>query len=615
MSIGGIFNGLRYTDTSMQKSADAVTKDITGTELKPGMQLTGKVVSVNNGDAVIDVNGKTINAKLDGNVSLANGENVTFDVKGTGNNQIVLTPLYTNTANTSTAIKALSYAGLPVNDVTVSMADSMIRNNMNIDAKSLSGMYRQVNSFSDISPETIISMRKMGIEINSDNIESFQAFKNYEKQVGTGINDILDSVKDAFKELVNRQDDAGFKSFALDMIKVALGDTKSVAEGVITDNAEVINTANEDAEVLNVNQVKIAENDEAVLTGNNEKIVLSENNTADGKIIDLTDNPGKEVINPEKVVVKESFINELSFNEKKDVNKAENEINSQNKEIVSDKLVDINTDKAENDTFKNMTPAERSEIVNALKDAGYDTLEVNKLYDSQASSKDVLKLTQEALIKGNITDKLKKMISSDKFGDILKDSVKNDLFLKPQDVAEKDTVQNLYKKLYDQVKNITESISSNALADSALSSKLSDMNSNLDFMNQMNNVYQYVQLPLKLAGSEATGDLYVYTDKKSLASKDGNVSALLHLDMDHLGPLDVYASITPGNNVYTKFTLSDESVLSFIESNMHILNERLSNRGYNMKYDAVTINEDSTVNETIKKEAVNTMKYSFDMKA
>lgn len=615
MSIGGIFNGLRYTDTSMQKSADAVTKDITGTELKPGMQLTGKVVSVNNGDAVIDVNGKTINAKLDGNVSLANGENVTFDVKGTGNNQIVLTPLYTNTANTSTAIKALSYAGLPVNDVTVSMADSMIRNNMNIDAKSLSGMYRQVNSFSDISPETIISMRKMGIEINSDNIESFQAFKNYEKQVGTGINDILDSVKDAFKELVNRQDDAGFKSFALDMIKVALGDTKSAAEGVITDNAEVINTANEDAEVLNVNQAKIAENDEAVLTGNNEKIVLSENNTADGKIIDLTDNLGKEVINPEKVVVKESFINELSFNEKKDVNNADNEINSQSKEIVSDKLVDINTDKAENDTFKNMTPAERSEIVNALKDAGYDTLEVNKLYDSQASSKDVLKLTQEALIKGNITDKLKKMISSDKFGDILKDSVKNDLFLKPQDVAEKDTVQNLYKKLYDQVKNITESISSNALADSALSSKLSDMNSNLDFMNQMNNVYQYVQLPLKLAGSEATGDLYVYTDKKSLASKDGNVSALLHLDMDHLGPLDVYASITPGNNVYTKFTLSDESVLSFIESNMHILNERLSNRGYNMKYDAVTINEDSTVNETIKKEAVNTMKYSFDMKA
>ena len=141
-------------------------------------------------------------------------------------------------------------------------------------------------------------------------------------------------------------------------------------------------------------------------------------------------------------------------------------------------------------------------------------------------------------------------------------------------------------------------------------------------MNQMNNIYQYVQLPLKMNGSEATGDLFVYTDKKSLARKDGNVSALLHLDMNNLGPLDVYASITPGNNVYTKFYLQDDDTLDFIEANIHILNERLESRGYNMKCEASTkdsLNKDklfdSTTAPSNNPNMSKIMKYSFDMKA
>ena len=39
------------------------------------------------------------------------------------------------------------------------------------------------------------------------------------------------------------------------------------------------------------------------------------------------------------------------------------------------------------------------------------------------------------------------------------------------------------------------------------------------------------------------GELYVYTNKKNLADNDGNVSAFLHLDMDHLGPVDVYVAM------------------------------------------------------------------------
>ena len=102
-------------------------------------------------------------------------------------------------------------------------------------------------------------------------------------------------------------------------------------------------------------------------------------------------------------------------------------------------------------------------------------------------------------------------------------------------------------------------------------------------MNQMNNLFTYVQLPLKMAGNQAHGDLYVYTNKKSLANKDGNVSALLHLDMEHLGPLDVYVAMQKNQNkVNTNFTLQDEAALDLIAEHIHILDERLEKRGYSM---------------------------------
>ena len=62
-------------------------------------------------------------------------------------------------------------------------------------------------------------------------------------------------------------------------------------------------------------------------------------------------------------------------------------------------------------------------------------------------------------------------------------------------------------------------------------------------MNQLNHMQTYLQLPLKMNGKRENGDLYVYTNKKSLAKKDGNVSALLHLDMQFLGALDVMISM------------------------------------------------------------------------
>ena len=47
-------------------------------------------------------------------------------------------------------------------------------------------------------------------------------------------------------------------------------------------------------------------------------------------------------------------------------------------------------------------------------------------------------------------------------------------------------------------------------------------------------------MPVKFSKSEGNGELYVFTNKKNLARKTDNISAMLHLDMDNLKSMDIY---------------------------------------------------------------------------
>lgn len=60
--------------------------------------------------------------------------------------------------------------------------------------------------------------------------------------------------------------------------------------------------------------------------------------------------------------------------------------------------------------------------------------------------------------------------------------------------------------------------------------------------------------------------------------------------MENLGPVDVYVTMTGSEKVSTKFYLRDDDMLSFIESNIHILDERLKKRGYALKAEVTVKN-------------------------
>ncbi len=154
--------------------------------------------------------------------------------------------------------------------------------------------------------------------------------------------------------------------------------------------------------------------------------------------------------------------------------------------------------------------------------------------------------------------------------------------IEPDKVAQNKEMEQLYERVREQTMRLHEAVQMADKADTPLGKSVQTLQNNVDFMNQLNHVFTYIQLPLKMAGNQAHGDLYVYTNKKNLAAKDGNVSALLHLDMEHLGPTDVYVTMQQ-SKVSTNFMLQDESALTLIEEHIDLLDERLMKKGYSLK--------------------------------
>jgi flagellar hook-length control protein FliK len=213
----------------------------------------------------------------------------------------------------------------------------------------------------------------------------------------------------------------------------------------------------------------------------------------------------------------------------------------------------------------------------------------------------------------------KNVFKSDDYNKLLKGNITSQWLLKPGDVQNKENIENLYQRLGNQVKSLSNAINQTLGPESSLAQTTNNLQNNLDFMYQLTQMFQYVQLPLQMAGQNAHGDLYVYKNKHKKMSEDGSVSAILHLDMDNLGPLDVYVKLVQ-NKVTTNFYVADDSVIELINDNIHILNERLEKRGYSMNVN-VMLHDDMDGQDAAVDEMLDVMKtpilstQSFDARA
>ena len=221
----------------------------------------------------------------------------------------------------------------------------------------------------------------------------------------------------------------------------------------------------------------------------------------------------------------------------------------------------------------------------ALQKAGFSEETVNACLKGELPAKELLtelgRLVKDGRLSTEQKNGILELLKDNGFLENLKKGLTEKFLLTPDEVGEDGQVEKLYERLDSQLSRMNQALQGMAKENPALSQSIQNLSSNVEFMNQLNQMFTYVQLPLKLSGQEAAGELYVYTNKKNLAKKDGQVSALQHLDLKHLGEIDIHVSLRD-SHVSTKFCLSDEKALDLVAANIDTLNQRLMKRGYSM---------------------------------
>ena len=211
-----------------------------------------------------------------------------------------------------------------------------------------------------------------------------------------------------------------------------------------------------------------------------------------------------------------------------------------------------------------------------------------------------------------------KLFASREFQTLLRNVIEKQWTMRPEEVTNGEKVSQFYEKMERQMNQIEHAMQLAGATENSFSASASQVQSNVEFMNQMNQIYTYVQIPLKLTGQNASGELYVYTNKKNLSNPDAELTAFLHLDLEHLGSTDVSVKMLR-KNVDTRFYIDNDASYDLLEKHLPILEKRLQKRGYTCK---ISITNESKkvdfVTDFLEQDlppAGTLRRYSFDMKA
>lgn len=539
--------------------------------LTVGSAISGQVIKVEGDTVYVKLPSEVLTAKLQEGMNLQSGQSVTFAVSGISDKQITLQALFQNSAQTQVLGKALEQAGIAQTADSLSMVDAMMREGMSVDKNSLWQMYRQVLDYPQTTGENIVLMNRLQIPVNDLTAAQFQNLQNANGQLAQAANALTDSLFAEFTDMAvqSPQEAAAFMK-ELVLLLGESSQTEAGQVGALPLEGQVV-----------PGDVQPADGNQQPAAGNSTGQTEAAGDPAAGQLA------GGQT--------------------------AENGVDAR---LVFDGQVQTETDgrqvQAEADGRQLQVSDSDKQGIDGRNNFS-ETAE-NTVQQSADSLAELMK--SDLFTKGD-TRQLLRLFSSKEFRSLLTEQMKENFLLKPEMVADKEEVEQFFTKLREQVSRLAQTVSEAGKAQTQLFTRTNQLRENLDFLHQLSQTMQYVQLPLRMAGQETTGDLYVYANKKGLTKED-SISAFLHLDMEHLGPVDVYVAMQ-NRKVNTHFYLQDDAMIDFIQAHIHLLNERLEQKGYQMQTEVSQKDTPSKVTEEMRKdqeeESVCINQYSFDVRA
>jgi hypothetical protein len=531
---------------------------------------------------------------------VALGQILNLQVQSNKDNKIVLKPLYDNNAQlVRVGEAALRAANIAVNAKNLNLVSNLLQNGMSIDKNTLSTYNRLSLQNPDVDVSTLIGLNKLKVPVTEGNVNQLQNYENMQHKILDGVNETADEVINLF-DTISKDGKLTEGTRFMEQVVELLGE-EDATEGTVA-------TKEGQGSLGNV-EAGMSENDMSKSDMLESDIVKADTANKDmvGTIISETDTPKTDTpkTDMQKSDMSKTDMSEMGIANKETVNKDTNtEAQKSQTSNIDEKNIsakdDLSQKSAQNKAITNeLEKSDSSEIPSKV---------VKYINDGKLDIKDVKQLLNNSNIAAKLTDEQKSEIfKSEPFKSLVKTSFQNRWTLTPEEISKDGKVEEFYEKLAKETsklsKVIEDTIAQSGQDASVVQAKsAANISDNIEFMNQLNHMMNYVQLPLKLSDSNAHGDLYVYTNKKNLARNDGTLTAFLHLDMDNLGSLDVSIAMqTDKNRVTTKFYL-DEDSLALVEEHKDELIERLSKKGYQCSAIMLEKDEDKTVMDHLEEQ-------------
>lgn len=544
-------------------------------EMSKGMIFEGTVSSVRGNQVKLALsNGQQILARLAGKFSFEQGQSVFFQVKNNDGGTIEIKPYTVDGEGANlTLMDALKAAGLSVDGINLSMVNKMMEEHMPIDKTSLNQMYQLVQDNKDINVTTLVELKRLGIEINQVNAAQFENYANDKQAITIAMDSLIDELPNA----LSAEDLSMYKlvTQARDILNI-------VTEG-LPEEAFISSEASDMSQY------------EAIMRDNKSAPVVKKH----FNIAELFES-----------------LNSVS-GESQDIHTTQ-KIN--NAPAIDTILLQENETKS--NTIGFLLSDKQIEELNGQVRMLLPNLQENNisLYSEDSSVVGILNDIKSMLENTPANaDTLRHLFSGEAFKLMLKEALEQQWMIKPGDLEKNPKkLDGLYDKIEKQITNMEIILKTSGVVNPKAEALADNIRGNIEFMDQINEAYTYVQVPLKMNEKNASGQLYVYTNKKSMSNPDKELSAFLHLDLEHLGGTDVSIKMLH-RKVTTNFYLDSDESYALVKQFLPVLEKRLQDKGYNCE---LNVNSGSKqmnfVAGFLKKDLPPTgqvHRYSFDIRA
>ena len=642
-------------------------------EMSRGMIFEGTVSSVRGNQVKLALsNGQQILARLAGKFSFEQGQSVFFQVKNNDGGTIEIKPYTVDGEGVNlTLMDALKTAGLPVDGSNLSMVNKMMEEQMSIDKVSLNQMYQLVQDNKDINVTTLVELKRLGIDINPVNAAQFENYANDKQAITIAMDSLIDELPNALSaeelsmyKLVTQARDV--LNIVTDGIpeKIVISNEASDLnqyEAIMSDNHsapvakkhfniaelfESLNSVSGESQGVQIMQklnhfLKI---DNMLMQGNesvtpnepvspnktivsNESVLPNESVTTNEPVSPDESVTTKEPVLPdESVTTKEPVLPDESVTSKEPVSlnesvTAHESVTLQEVPDKTDTIINKKVETTANTIGFILTDKQIEELNEQVKKLLPDVQENNiSLYSKDSSVvgilNDIKNMLENTPANANT---LRHLFSGNAFRLMLREALEQQWMIKPGDLEKNPKkLDGLYDKIEKQITNMENILKTTGTVNSKAEALADNIRGNIEFMNQINEAYTYVQVPLKMNEKNASGQLYVYTNKKSMSDPDKELSAFLHLDLENLGGTDVSIKMLH-RRVTTNFYLDSDESYALVKQFLPVLEKRVLDKGYNCEFNVKSDSKQiNFVDGFLKKDLPPTgqvHRYSFDMRA